>query len=83
MKMSKESYNHILNKFRENIDKIIPYAEKLKEIGGYKDFYTRLGYDCLWAFVGDSYVRQLMHKENLKGNHIETAVRKALKELGL
>lgn len=84
MKISKESYNHILNSFKENADKIIPYAEKLKEIGGYKDFYTRLGFDCLRAFVGTNYICNVLYdKENLNDNHITTAVKKALKELGL
>lgn len=84
MKMSKESYNHILSRFKENKDKIIPYAEKLKEIGGYKDFYTRLGFDCLRAFIGSSYICDIFYgKEGLNDNHITTAVRKALKELGL
>jgi hypothetical protein len=84
MKMTKESYNQIVNVFQDNINKIKDYAPKLKETGKYSNFEVRLTWDCLHAFIGSSIITHTYYdKEGLNDDHITTAGKKALKELGI
>jgi hypothetical protein len=84
MKMSKASYTHILDTFKENEEKIRDYAPKLKENGGYKSFETRLTWDCLNGLVGTTTICDTYYNtEGLNDDHITTAGKKALKELSI
>jgi hypothetical protein len=84
MKMSKASYQHILDTFKENESKIKEYVPKLKESGNYKNFDQRLTWDCMRAFIGTQTICDTYYNnEGLNDDHISTAGRKALKELNI
>lgn len=84
MKMTKESYAEILREFRGNSSKIIEYAESLKEGGKYNIFENRLAADCMRAFIGTRKIcDKYYNTEGLHDNHIQTASKKALKELNV
>ena len=80
MKLQPE-YNYILTRFTKNLSAIQDYAPKLKASKNYKDFETRLVWDCLRAFVGSGTICLWYDKYNVNDTHITTAGRKALKEL--
>ena len=83
MKMSKASYNTVLKAFETNKEKIENYIPKLKEAGGYKDFNTRLAFDCARAFLDLGWACSLYDTEDLNDTHLKTAYITALKELKL
>ena len=80
MKLQPE-YNYILTRFSENLEAIQDYAPKLKATKNYKDFETRLTWDCLRAFVGSGTICLWYDRYNVNDTHITTAGKKALKEL--
>ena len=83
MKMSKASYTVILEAFKANKDSIQDYIPKLKAVGGYKDFNTRLAFDCARSFLDIGWVCDLYYKEDLEDTHLKTAYVTALKEIGI
>ena len=80
MKLQKE-YNYILKQFESNLSAIQDYAPKLKATNNYKDFETRLTWDCLRAFVGSGTICLWYDLYNCNDTHITTVGKKALKEL--
>lgn len=84
MKMSKESYTKILEKFKKHEQDIKNYAEKLKDAGGYNNFNVRLTWDCLNQLIGTRVICDIYYDvEKLHDVHITTAGQKALKEIGI
>ena len=83
MKMSNKSYQTILTAFAKNKQEIIDYIPVLKESDNYKDFNTRLAFDCTRAYLSIGWTFSLYDTENLNDTHLRTAYIKALKELNL
>lgn len=82
MKLQKE-FEFVKTQFQDNLEKIKDYAPQLKASGQYKDFETRLTWDCIRAFVGSGTVCLWYEKYNCNDTHITTVGKKALKELGV
>lgn len=90
MKMSNEFYTHILSVLKENEQSIREYAPALKEHGKYQNFETRLSFDCFNKLVrGNANSKywdkttEFTRNEDLNDNHLETGIKKALRELGI
>ena len=82
MKMSKDFYNTILLHFKENEDLIRNYAKDLKETGKYNNFETRLSFDVFYGLI-DRKTKDKYRNEDLKDSHIETGLKKALREINV
>lgn len=80
MKLQNE-YENVLSRFKAIADKIPPYAEELKASGNYKDFETRLAWDCLRATTKSDEICEWYKKYNCDDMHITTLAKKALKEV--
>ena len=88
MKMSKQFYNHILTVLKEHEQAIREYVPVLKEHGEYQNFETRLAFDCFNKLVrGNANSKhwnkttEFTRKENLNDRHLETGIKRALREL--
>ena len=69
---------------RESFSKItnLPeYAEKLKATGNYKDFGTRLAWDCIYATIPIGTICGWFDKYNCHDDHITTAAKAVLREM--
>lgn len=82
MKLQNE-LEFVKTQFQNNLDKIKDYAPQLKAGGQYKDFETRLTWDCIRAFVGSGTICLWYEKYNCNDTHVTTLGKKALKELGI
>lgn len=82
MKLQKE-LGYVKTQFQNNLSAIKDYAPKLKASGQYKDYETRLTWDCLRAFIGTGTMCLWYEKYNCHDAHITTVGKKALKELGV
>lgn len=82
MKLQAE-FENIKKVFSLNINKIKEYAPCLKASGDYKDFETRLTWECLHAFVGCTTICKWYEQYNCNNTHITTVGKRALKELGV
>lgn len=69
--------------FEPHAQRIKQYAEKLRANGQYKDFETRLAWECLHAFIGTEGICNWYEKYNCSDNHITTAARAVLRELNI
>lgn len=65
------------------INNLESYTEKLKATGNYKDFGTRLAWDCIHATIPSETVCDWYDKYNCNDNHITTAAKAALKNMGI
>ena len=83
MKVSKEHYKKILNAFKSNIEDIKQHVEYLKNNKQlYNNYEVRLIWDCLHAVKIIHDINTINKCEfTYTDNHLETAGRKALKEL--
>lgn len=79
--MSNKSYQTILEAFNNNKQQIIDYIPILKATNNYKDFNTRLAFDCARYFLNINWICSLYDSEKLNDTHLKTAYIKALKEL--
>ena len=77
MKLAQE-LDYVVEKFKQ-IKDLEEYAEYLKEKGNYKDFETRLAWDCLRKAVPLEVRYSWYQKYNCNDDHITTLVKKALK----
>ena len=68
-----------IEKMRSILPQIEEYAPKLKASGKYKDFETRLAWDCLRVAVGSEAICQWYEKYNCTDKHIDTLAKVALK----
>lgn len=57
------------------------YAKKLKATGNYKDFGTRLAWDCIHATIPSETVCDWYDKYNCHDDHITTAAKAVLREM--
>jgi hypothetical protein len=80
MKLQNELQN-VVDKMEEIKEKIGKHAIALKESGKFKDFETRLAWDCLYAVVGSNTICEWYKKYDCNDSHIETLAKKALKKV--
>jgi len=80
MKLQAELEN-VTNRFKEIQGKIIPYAKQLKMSNNYKDFETRLAWDCLHTTFKSSEICNWYDKYNCTDEHITTLAKQALKKI--
>ncbi len=78
MKMTKEHYQQIVSAFQENATVIQEHYNAVKESGRYKVLETRVGWDCIRAFLPKDFISK-QYALGLNDTHISTAVTKALK----
>lgn len=87
MKMTNETFNHILTIFKKHEKEIKEYAPILKANGKYNSFETRLSFDCFYKVARFKDYRkktdELIKRDGLKDVHIETGVKKALRKLNV
>ena len=77
MKLAAE-LDFVVEKFKQ-IKNLEEYTTKLKEYGKYKDFETRLAWDCLRKTVSTDTICEWYDKYNCNDEHITTLVKKALR----
>ena len=77
MKLQPE-LDYVVEKFKQ-IRNLEDYAETLKASGDYKDFETRLAWDCLRSTVPSSTICEWYEKYGCTDNHITTLAKTALK----
>ena len=68
----------VVAKFKQ-IRNLEEYAETLKKSGNYKDFETRLAWDCLHAVMPSSTICEWYEKYDCNDDHITTLAKTALK----
>lgn len=89
MKMAKREYEKIKESLSVfGIEKITAYKKQLEEWhasgeSNIKNVETRLIFDVYYACVPSELRMNIMDNDDYNDAHIETAVRKALKELGV
>ena len=77
MKLAQE-FDGLVQKFKQ-IKNLEEYAEQLKATGNFKDFETRLAWDCLRATVPVEVRCSWYEKYDCNDDHITSLVKKALK----
>ena len=77
MKLAAE-LDFVVEKFKQ-IKNLEEYAEVLRKSGNYKDFETRLAWDCLHRTVSTDTICEWYNKYNCTDDHITTLAKKALK----
>lgn len=80
MKLQAELTN-VVKKMETIKDQLPAYAAALKASGNYKDFETRLAWDCMYAVVGSSVMCEWHDKYNCDDTHITTLAKAALKQV--
>ena len=87
MKMTKENYNKVLKVYKDNKDLIASHKEHLKANATYKDLNVRLAFDVFYSQLFPLEERRLIAQNGtdneLNDNHLQTALLKALNEIGL
>jgi hypothetical protein len=81
MEMKLESELPYIRKRFSLILNLPSYAKKLKETGNYKDFGTRLAWDCIHATIPSETVCDWYDKYNCHDDHITTAAKAVLREM--
>ena len=76
----KSELDYTVSQFKK-IKNLESYAEKLKVTGDYKDFGTRLAWDCIHATIPSEIVCDWYDKYNCNDDHITTMAKAALREL--
>lgn len=76
----KSELDYTVSQFKK-IKNLESYAEKLKATGNYKDFGTRLAWDCIHATIPSEIVCGWYDKYNCNDDHITTMAKAALREL--
>lgn len=81
MKMSKETFDLITWHFSAKLLDIQRHMEWLKVNGRYTDLLTRLAWDVYYSLPAN--VKDAVRREDLCDRHIQTAIRKAITQLGI
>lgn len=87
MKMNKENYNIILTVFKENKKVIEKHKNYLLNNAKFKDLNVRLAFDVWHSSLITREIKnnimQYGYNDELNDNHLQTALLKALNEIGL
>lgn len=82
MKMKKESVEAIVGMLVDKKEAIQGHKEWLKENARYNSLETRLAFDCWWT-LPQEFRMETRDSQDLKDAHIETGMKRALKEIGI
>ena len=82
MKMKKETVQEIVKMLVDKKEIIQNHEEWLKENAKYNNLETRLAFDC-WRLLPIQFRFETRRTQGLKDDHIETGMRRALKEIGI
>lgn len=63
------------------IQNLPEYAENLKAKGNYKNFETRLAWDCIHATISSEIICDWYYKYGCNDDHITTVAKAILKEM--
>lgn len=75
----KAELSEVIKRFESIKDQIPEYSIQLKNKGGYKDFETRLAWDCLHFTFKDNEICEWYKKYDCNDTHITTLAKTALK----
>ena len=82
MKITDETYTKLLNAIRPLADKLKAHENAIISSGKMpKNMAVRVRWDAFWSVKGYEMIPQSEKKE-LKDNHIDTALRSIMKEIG-
>jgi len=73
----------VQGKFESRVEDIKIHAQGLKKIGRYKDFNTRLAFDCLYGIIGSEVLCKWYKQYNVNDTHINTLAQRALRNMGI
>lgn len=82
MKMKKETLNKIVELLSAKVEIIQEHKKMLVDTKSYNVLETRLAFDC-WYSLPKEFKEQVRKEEDLNDKHIETGMRKALKQLNI
>lgn len=82
MKMKKETLEKIVELLSVNVGIIKEHKEMLIETKNYNVLETRLAFDC-YRSLPREFRDKVRREEDLKDRHIETGMKRALKQLGI
>ena len=82
MKMKKETLNKIVELLSEKVQVIKEHKQMLIDTKSYNVLETRLAFDC-YRSLPTEFRMNVRKNEDLKDSHIETGMRKALKQLNI
>ena len=80
--MKKETVQEIVKMLVDKKEVIQNHKEWLKENAEYNSLETRLAFDC-WRVLPLEFRIETSIEQDLKDDHIETGMRRALKEIGI
>lgn len=88
MKVTESDYNFLKKEIsktieRVGIEKIKLYKEQLKTDDTVKNLDVRFMFDLFWAIPSEDRRKVLTDEKNYNGNHLQTALKKVVKELNL
>jgi len=82
MKMKKETLEKIVELLSVKVEIIKEHKQMLIDTKSYNVLETRLAFDC-WYSLPREFKENVRKNEDLKDRHIETGMRKALKQLNI
>ena len=82
MKMKKETLEKIVELLSVKVEIIKEHKQMLIDTKSYNVLETRLSFDC-WYSLPREFKESVRKNEDLKDRHIETGMRKALKQLDI
>lgn len=82
MKMRKETLEKIIELLSVKVEIIQEHKQMLIDTKSYNVLETRLAFDC-WYSLPREFKEQVRREEDLNDRHIETGMRKALKQLNI
>lgn len=82
MKMKKETLEKIVELLSEKVEIIKEHKQMLIDTKSYNVLETRLAFDC-WYSLPREFKDKVRREEDLNDRHIETGMRKALKQLNI
>ena len=80
--MKKETVQEIVEMLKDKKEIIQNHKQWLKENARYNSLDTRLAFDCWWTLPRD-FRRETEESQDLNDAHIETGMKRALKEIGI
>lgn len=84
MRIGSAHYAHIRDAINAlDRDKITAHKEALRGDGRVKDLEMRFRWDLLWASGLSRWISDTLYPTGVNDDHIDTALRKVVRELGL
>ena len=83
MKMSKESYNEIVEMMHEKRQVLRQHMTYIQKNERYHSLEGRTGWDAVHSFMPKGFVERLYSVEGLNDTHITTAIIRAIKDANI